>query len=205
MSFRSTIPFLVMSFAGLLAGCINVNIGGLEATPDPARFYVLGTAQQSPVGAPSLDAVTVGIRTISVPDHLNTPQFALRKGPYELSYSDDHRWVSDIGRTLAQGLETRLKANPAIYDAMSLPWPDQMRPQFAVDITLVAFEADQDGHVRFVARWQIDGNTEDNATLCLRGETSHIADWDGSDYGQIPAELTVGIDKLAADIAAAVQ
>lgn len=185
-----------------VSGCVNVNVGGLEPKPDETRFYTLGQTTAAAQGLVNGQFV-IGIREVSLAEHLDSPQMALRQSDFEYRYVADHRWISALHSAVGRQLCSRLSRHADVLEASMTPWPDGFDASHVVYVHIVACEGDAAGKARFIAEWVISAAGGDKESR-FRGETRVIKDWDKGDYAALAESLAQGIDQLSMDILAAV-
>lgn len=84
-----------------LAGCINFGLGG-KAKPNPSRFYVLGASATTPSRNQFIQPQFIfGMRSIALPEYLNSPKIQILEANNKMSSSEFVRWSEPI----ADGIE----------------------------------------------------------------------------------------------------
>lgn len=130
---------------------------GACASAPATRFYALAPVAV-PVAATKIQALpTIVVREVSLPRYLDRPQIVTRTGEHRLRFAEYAHWGGDlreeITRVLAENLARRLSGSAV------LPAPTfvAVKPDLAVDVELLRFEAADDGQVHLAARWGIQG------------------------------------------------
>jgi uncharacterized lipoprotein YmbA len=174
-----------------LAGC-----GALLGGGAPPKLYVLGDvatpAAQSERGRPLL------VRTVTVPEYLDSTDLLRRTGGNELTVSDTGKWgerlSTGVTRALASALATRVR-RPILTN-------DSDRAGTAQDliVDVESFDARADGTVVLAARWQV---YDPDRRRTVGGDRVVFEDTagDGSDQA-IVAAMSRLVDKLADTVAA---
>ena len=200
-SLRNVFACLAGLMALLVAGCVNVNVDGLESRPDTTRFYAMGIQENAQTGLIS-GTKTIGIQRIDVVAHLQSPLMAVRLSSHEYSYVSEHRWISSLDDAIGQRVEASLESGDGIAAVQLLPWPDGFQPDYRVALQIIECETDKSGSAHFAANWEV---TQRGAvSTCYRGKTRYEAKGREGDYAGLAENLAKGADKLAADILEAV-
>lgn len=192
---------LVGLMALVLAGCVNVNVDGLESRPDSTRFYVMGI-QDNPQTGLINGSKTIGLQGIDLAAHLQSPLMAVRLGTHEYSYVSEHRWIISLDDAIGQRVESAMESADSISGVQLLPWPDGFLPDYRVAIQVLECEANRSGNAQFAANWEVIQQGADGAHY--RGKTRYQANWRSGDYAGLAESMAAGADKLAADILAAI-
>ena len=178
--------------AALLTGC-----GSAPAI----RIYELGNPAPATAGVWSESGLPIiELKTVSVPDYLDSSDILRSVGPNEVTASPTGRWGErlSLGLThaLASGLAQRLPKTVIETTADVEP-----ARQLLVDIE--QFEIEADGKCLIAARWRL--TTAEGATSAA-GERGTFSEAAGSiDDGAIAAAMTRDVDQLADKIAQTVQ
>lgn len=143
----------LLASASLFAGCTV-----FAARPDPSRFFVLTPLPAAEPGTPHVSSIGVG--PVRFPQYLDRPEVVTRVGPNEVKPATFDYWAGSLSRqfetVLAENLQTLVGAERVqIY-----PWYAKARPEIAVEVDVVRFEASGKGRVELVARWQIRKGSE---------------------------------------------
>jgi uncharacterized lipoprotein YmbA len=177
----------------LLAGCgSSVSIRSYELG-SPAPAAVTGTWSEA--GLPIIE-----LKTVSVPDYLDSSDILHRSGANELVASPTGRWGErlSLGLThaLASALAKRLPQAVITTNADAEP-----TRRLLVDVD--SFESGPDGRCLLVAHWRFAAGDGEPGTAGEHGSFSEAA---GSlDDPAIAAAMSRAIDQLADQITATVQ
>jgi len=173
-----------------------------SAAPE-IHYYTLSAesaTERVPINAGSGAYV---IDAIAIPDLLDRPQIVLRSGPNRVDVLDYNRWAAPLPsllqRVLAADLALRLEAG-AIIDP-GLPPPAHAAGR--VTISIVEFNAGQDGQSVLDASWTIS----DGEVTPIRGNLTthrarHVASTNVADVAEMVATMNSLLPALADDIAA---
>lgn len=193
---KAATSLILLAAALSLGGCIN-----LDPTPDPTRFYVLGTVTGSESEV-SNGGVTVGIREIGLPEYLMSSRIALRKGAHQIIYLPFERWGEDVAVSAARALATQLQAAPGTGRVSTFPWGPAVDPDFVVRVEFSHFEGSVDGHVYVSGRWTIIEPAR-NAVVASQS-FSFPGRWDTTDYGDLAQALNASLQRVGQAISDAV-
>jgi len=179
----------------VLAGC---------ATSPATRFYVLtpvATASDAERVAIS-DAVTIGIRRVTLPEELDRPQIVVRTGANAVHIAEFDRWAAPLResftRVLAEDLAILIPT-----DRISLfPWARETAVDYDVTVEVIRFEGTLSGDCSLVADWTILKRAAKEAPM--RGKSNH-SERAGESYGDMVGAQSRLIGALGRDIAAALK
>jgi len=135
-------PLLALTLALTLAGC--------GTTPASTYYLLSAEATELPSGAtPSL-----GIGPVEIPEYLNRNAFIYNRDGNKLHIASFERWAepmdSGVSRVVSLNLASLLKTQ----NVQAYPWPNSERPEYAVAITLLSLDAN-DNHASLVAEWRL--------------------------------------------------
>ena len=173
------------------------------ATSPATRFYVL-TPVSPGDAAPSLASIgiTVGIRSVTLPDELDRPQIVTRTGPNTVQIAEFDRWSGslrdNIMQIIAANLATLLPGDQvAVY-----PWrlDTPVDREAIVDIT--RFDCEMAGQCALQARWRVIERGRTPSTVYGQSTLSVAA---GRDYAALVATQSRLVGALSTDIARAVR
>ncbi len=184
----------------LLAGCV----AGLDPAPDNSRFYLLTApeGQMPEMARDSAGSLRLGLKKIELPGYLRHRKIAVRKGPHEIRYEENHRWGERPEHMAARVLAESLAAAPGIRSAAVPPWPGAGGYDYWLRVRFIRFEGGDNGQVKVQAQWEIihPGN---NAVLREGQTKAPDAEWNGRDFRQLARALSGGLQQVASDIQAA--
>lgn len=175
---------------------------GCGAPTPPPRNYVLSTPVEPVAGVVKEDGrPVVELRTLSVPDYLDTTDILQRDGRNELKASTTGRWGERLSVGMAHALVVSLSRRmPSLLITRSAISGQPAR-ELRVDVE--AFDVWPDGRCGLTARWTIlrDDRTVETAergtfVAQARADASGI-----SDAATVSA-MTDAVEQLAARIAA---
>lgn len=180
---------IVIGIALLLTGC------GL-ASP-PLRIYVLGDPATAPTGVLSeTNLPIIELRTVSVPDYLDSSDILRRVGPNEVTASPTGRWGERLSVGLTQALATALSSRmPNVVIATNAtPLPTR---RLFVDIE--RFDIGLDGQCLLVAHWRV--MPANGQTALARQQATFRETAAPVDDAAIASAMTRAVDHLAEQIA----
>ena len=185
---------------GAALAAMAVLLSGCGSTPT-IRIYELGNPAPATAGVWSESGLPIiELKTVSVPDYLDSSDILRSVGPNEVTASPTGRWGErlSLGLThaLASGLSQRLPK--AVIETAANVEPGR---RLLVDIE--QFEVAADGRCLLAARWRL--TTAEGATSAA-GERGIFTEAAGSiDDAAIAAAMTRDVDQLADRIAQTVQ
>jgi uncharacterized lipoprotein YmbA len=180
----------------MLAG-LTLALAGCGSGP-PVRTYRLGdagplaTGVGSDAGRPILE-----LRTVSVPDYLDSSDIQRDTGPNELTASPTGRWAErlSLGLThaLAVDLSTRLPGDVITTDA-------GVEPAHRLFVDIERAEISTDGTCVLAARWRVSPGHGDAIEASEHGVFRESAG--SGDDAAVAAAMTRAVERLADQIAA---
>jgi len=188
------------ALAGLVfAGCL---------TSPATRFYVLTPVSPSDAelnaaeGSPVPDRLTIGVRSIELPDELDRPQIVTRTGPNTVRFAEFDRWSASLRDSVMQLVATNLGtllpgAQLAVY-----PWPPGTSVDWHVIVEITRFDCETGGQCALHARWRVLGRG--GAPSVVYGQ-SMLTARSGADYAGIVAAQSRLVGALSAEIARAIR
>lgn len=134
--------FLLFAQMMLVAGC--------QSGPPP-RIYVLSPPAAAGDFSGADNRPVIELRTVSVPDYLDTRDIVLRDGRNALSVSTGGRWGERLSIGIAQGLRAELAARVKSVAVVQAALPGQAARRLYVDVE--AFDITPDQRCVLTARW----------------------------------------------------
>lgn len=172
------------------------------STPD-SRFYIL-SARDARTEEP--DGTIVWVGPVVLPDYLMRSEVVSLSTEHSLEVADFDRWaeplVEGFSRALVLNLGAELPASRVIEDTWEAPVEPGMSV-LRVTVTVLRFDACDDGQVRLQARWTLGGMGEAAPPKVFT--TSLARPSPGEDiHGQVEV-MSALIDDLAQEIAGALR
>ena len=183
----------------MLAGC------GLGARPDRSRFFTLaplGPDEFATAPAGKLD-VSLGLGPIVFPGYLDRMSLVRRTHANEIAISAFDRWAEPLGEAFRTTLQQNLVGLLGTPRVVLYPWQRTERPELAIDVVVLRFEATETGDADVAAQWHVV-RVADGAVLVAR--TSRIEELaGGADTDAAVAALSRALGGLSREIATAVR
>jgi len=182
--------WIAMAAVAILLGCQK----------EPARHvYILSPPADGAVRQIDHDTRPVlELRTVSLPDYLDTSDILLRDGRNEVRVSPTGQWGERLSTGIAESLRTALARRlPAIRIASS-PTPGQPARELMIDVD--AFDVQPDGHCVLTARWTVEN--PDRQDSGNGGRATIVTKAAASADGAVVAAMETAVDQLAGRIAA---
>ncbi len=181
---------------GLTMACLTALLAGCGFASPPPRTYVLGTPATETAGIRSqADLPILELRTVSVPDYLDTSDILRRVGPNEVIASPAGRWGERLSVGLTQALAAALASRMPDVAIDTDPAPEAARRLF-VDVERL--DIGGDGQCLMVARWRVMP-TNGLAALAKEQATFHETAA-ATDDAALAAAVTRVVDHLAEQI-----
>lgn len=180
-----------------------------EPVEDPTRYYVLGagpTVTESGTTTPKGN-LRLGLRSVELPLYLrNNRTIVVRTGSNEIRYQDFARWAEPLDLAVQRALRDRLLANEAVAGAEVPPFSTEVTRDFDLTVRVLQCEGGVDarGHqgVQFSAAYEILDQHNGGRVVLRKTFSAPTADWDGTHFAALAAQLSTAVAALADDIAA---
>ena len=133
---------ITLSLAWVLVGC---------GTSPASKFYLLSdNATQFPSGStPSL-----GVGPIEIPEYLNRNAIVYAGEGNRLHIANSDRWAEPLDSGVSRVISLNLASLLNTQDVQSYPWSKSTAPTYAVAVTVLNLDADDQG-ARLVAEWHL--------------------------------------------------
>ena len=183
----------------MVAGC------GLGARPDRSRFFTLaplGPEELTTVPAGKLE-MSLGLGPIVFPGYLDRMSVVRRTQANEIAISTFDRWAEPLREAFRTTLQQNLVGLLGTPRVVLYPWQRTERPELAIDVVVLRFEATETGDADVAAQWHVV-RVADGAVLV--GRTSRIEERaGGADTDAAVAALSRALGGLSREIATAVR
>lgn len=121
------------------------------------RSYILGSpAGAAPGGGPRDIRPVLGLRTVSIPDYLDSSDMILRDGAHRLTVSPAGRWGERLSIGIADALRDELRRRLPGFRVSRESSPGSPFREIVVDIA--ALEMSPDGRCVLTAQWTVGGD-----------------------------------------------
>lgn len=173
---------------------------GCSAYPLP-KVYVLGDPPPSPPGVSSDVGLPVfELRTVSVPDYLDTTDILRRGGPNRVIASPTGRWGDRVSVGVTEALSSALsKRLPGVVIQSGSAY----EPPRRILVDIVRFEVGPDGQCVLAARWGI--TTEGRKTQPWSEQGTFVETAKAPTDAAAASAMTSAVDQLADHIAVTIQ
>jgi uncharacterized lipoprotein YmbA len=177
----------------LLSGC-----GGV---PTGISFYVIDPVTMPAVA--NFDSLSVQILDLKLPQYLERFQIARREGSNRLTFSANHQWGENLRKNLYRTMTRNLADLLGTADVGTAINRSFATPDYALRVSIEAFEQGSDGRVHLAARYQVSNGA---GKLLTTKQFSSSVDRDSSDrYGDMVADLQAVYAELSREIAVSLQ
>ncbi len=184
----------------LMVGMVAVLLAGCGFAP-PMRTYVLGDRPQGAQAVqPPGGLAVIELKTVSLPDYLDSTDILRRVGPNEVVPSPTGRWGERLSQGITGALASALSRRRPDLSIVTVPPP---RPGQRIVVDFQAIDIEATGQCRMVANWRITGADARGPWKIGHAVVDESA---GSmDDAAVAAALTRAIDQLAERIATALE
>jgi uncharacterized lipoprotein YmbA len=185
-----------------LFGIVLAVLAGCAAAP-PSRFYVLSPMPAEATASATGHGPAVGVGPVSIPGYLDRPRIALRRGTYELHYSETDRWAEDLPKNIADVIAQNLALLIPTDNVYLFPWSRQATLDYQVTAELLRFDADPNGKVVLSAYWKLYREGSHDPLTAKKTRITETAG--GSDYPEIVAAQSRALAALSREIASTIR
>jgi uncharacterized lipoprotein YmbA len=138
------------ALAVVAAGCSL-----LAPRHDPSRFYTLSARAAASLPAARDAGPSVVVGPVTFPAYLDRNEVAVRVSPTEIEYALAARWAEPLVQNFTRVLVEDLGAALETDRVAALTSSTALTPDYWIEVVVVRFEADADGHVQLTARWAV--------------------------------------------------
>jgi uncharacterized lipoprotein YmbA len=183
----------------LVLAAAAMALAGCSSSPS-LKTYVLGNPAPTVTGVWSQAGLpVVELRTVSVPDYLDSSDIMRTKGPNGMVASPTGQWGERLSVGIARALASALSAqlsNMVITTTST-------EPSRRIFVDVESFEIGADGRCLIAARWRITARDRQITLASEQGTFSETAT--SIDDAADAAAMTRLIDQLAGQIASSMQ
>jgi uncharacterized lipoprotein YmbA len=189
--------------APVLCAIVLAGLVGCASRPD-TRFYVLTPLPlvERPGDAPSSHSPMIGLRRVSLPEHLDRPEIVTRVGENMLQLAEFDQWGSPLRENLTRVLAADLSSALQVDRVAVFPWGRATPIEYEVTVEVARFEGTLGASCSLVAHWAILGR--DGRESIAGGNSSHTESA-GDSYATLVAAQDRLVAALGRDIATALK
>lgn len=186
-------PAVAVALAAL-AGC---------GTSPATRFYLL-----TPVVAdgadpsPASGIMTIGVRSVELPEELDRPQIMTRTGPNTVHFAEFDRWSAPLRDSVLQRIAGNLALLLPQDRVAAYPWTPGTSVDREVVVEVTRFDGQLGGQCALQARWTVLAR---KATPSAVYGQSTLSEASGPDYAALVATQSRLLGALSAEIASAIR
>jgi uncharacterized lipoprotein YmbA len=184
-------------------GAVVLALSGCNGPPPPTRYYVLAPTQAPSAAPVAMDAPSVELSRVILPEYLNQAAILTKSRTNEVERAGYDQWAGplsdEISRTIGENLAAAVPTDRlAVSSSRHLSPPD-----FSVEVEIMSFERDASNTVHLVARWSV--YRENSPTLVAMRRSVYRLDAGGSDYASAVGAMSKALGDLSAEIADAIR
>lgn len=157
---------------------------------------MLGGPATPTIGVTSESGLPViALKTVSVPDYLDSTDILRRTGANELTPSPEGRWGERLSQGLTHALASSLSRQLPRTVISTAVTPE---PKYRIFVDIENFDIDVDGRCLIAARWRITTGDGKGWSTSEHGTFSQAAK--SIDDPAIAAAMSLAVDQLATEI-----
>ncbi|HXP95470.1 MAG TPA: PqiC family protein [Telmatospirillum sp.] len=186
---KPVIGVMAIIAALLLTGC-----GSLSPAP---RVYVLGYPMPPAVTVRSETGLPIAeLKTVSIPDYLDSTDILRRTGPNEITASPTGQWGERLSRGLTDALASALSKRLPDLVVTTAP---TATPAHRIFVDIESLDIGTEGRCLLEGRWRITDDNRQNSSTNGQGLFSETAA--SIDDSAVVMALTRIVDQLAEQVA----
>lgn len=179
--------------------CLSVlALAGCLGTSQPPNFYTFDTR---PVET-SQSEITLAVGPFELPEYLNRPQIVIRGDDEQLIVRQFDRWGEPLQRATNRRINNEIGRQAKNVFAYEIIQISGLRPDYRVQGRIAKFEATTDNEVVLQVGWALTARGADSFDGIESRYTESIES--SADMDEVTRAMGVLLDRLAAEIAAAV-
>jgi uncharacterized lipoprotein YmbA len=180
-------------FPSLLA--VMLLLAGCTLAPPP-RIYILGGPMPDGDNRVEHGLPMVDLRTVALPDYLDSTDILRRHGANEMVASPTGRWGERLSFGLTDSLANALSQHRR---DLLIGTGQRVTAQTRLFVEVTQFDIGEDGICRLSARWRTSAT--DGKPLVVGDESSVTIVAKSTDDAGVAAAMSAAVDQLAARIA----
>jgi len=198
--------------APLIRRLVGASVAGVAlaacATSPATRFYVLtpvspnAAALKDTAWAPVSERMTIGVRTVDLPEELDHPQIVTRTGPNTVQFAEFDRWSASLRESVMQLIATNLSTLLPGDQLAVYPWAPGTVVDREVIVEITRFDGALGGECALQARWRVVGRRGTPPVIYGR---STLTAPSGADYAALVTAHSRLVGTLSAEIARAIR
>jgi uncharacterized lipoprotein YmbA len=171
----------------LLAGCISTNPVMLT------KFYILNPTEYDETLAAEINAkdpLSLEIASLRLPQYLEKPQIVVRSSGNRIEMAEYHQWGGNLRKNMSRVLAQNISYLLDTPNIAIAPYRPLSPPSFSIELTVMRFERDSNGQVKFFAQWRLSRGRDGKPLVTQMIDlTSPVVDV-GSDFEQIVSAMS---------------
>jgi uncharacterized lipoprotein YmbA len=186
------VPVFVLA-GSFLSGCI-------ATTTTTTKLYVLNPLDSGASlvsKADQKDSLSIEIASLRLPQYLERPQIVTRSGENRLELGEYHRWGENLKKNMVRVLSKNLSQLLATPNIAIAPHHPPTSPDFRVELEVMQFERNSDGHVRLTARWLISRGKDRQPLVTQITDLASPVVHTGPDYALTVAAMNTLFGELS--------
>ena len=185
----------------LLGALVSLLISACGSSP-PVRYFSLSPTVTA-AGTDAVDAATLGLGPIRIPEYLNRSQLVTRGPGQELSVDEFSRWAEPLSPAFHRVVATDVDNAVDGLIVVAVPLESAVRAQ--VDYRLLGdvlrFEADRSGRVVLEVQWGIADTAARESVVGARRSRYEAQAGSGGDPASVASAMNEALADFSRDIA----
>nr|HAT8713696.1 hypothetical protein [Legionella jordanis] len=111
-----------------------------------AQFYVLNPIPPAKENHHPYRELRIGIDEVSTPGYVERPQLMIHFTPYRMKMEEFHQWAEALNKNITRVIETNISTLLPGAVVESLPWDNQFRPNYHLQVEITQLDIDFQGN-----------------------------------------------------------
>ena len=139
--------------AALLASVVIVS-ACMSSGPATTFYSLFATKDVPPLGV-TLDAVSLGVGPIVLPEYLDNPSVVSLTSSQKVKVLGYHAWAGSLKESMVRVASDDISRALALDAVWGFPWDARLQPDYQVRVTVTQFDGVRGGDVILRAKWAL--------------------------------------------------
>jgi hypothetical protein len=151
--------------------------------------------------SPASDGITIGVRSVDLPDELDRSEIVTRTGPNTVHYAEFDRWSGSLRDSVTQLIATNLATLLPGDETAVYPWAPGTSVDREVVVEITRLDCEVGGRCALQARWRV---LVHGMRSPVSGQST-LSERSGADYAALVAAQSRLLGALSGEIAEAIR
>ncbi len=149
---------------GVLTLCFSLLGFGLLgcASSGPAtKYYSLFSDKNVTSIDNQLNGIALGVGPVMLADYLDNPSIISTSSSSRVRVAGYHAWAGGLKESMTRVLADNVSSALNIDRVWGFPWDTRVRPEYQIRITVLQFDGERGGDVKFRVKWMLLSQSAD--------------------------------------------